>query len=192
MEHALNALQLRRQAGLSLGLGLTAFGSSGLALGDGLLGLLCSSFGFGGSFLGLTAYHLLQAHRKSAARFGGDECQAKESNPRHSLLKDRGEEAVEAEGPLASFGDDDLIASQDVDIILLEVMGAKEQPEDVCPGEQSSEQALDGAVASAVATPARDASHGDAAGHGEKGQGDEMEVAERGGGQSGLETLEQC
>ena len=36
--------------------------------------------------------------------------------------REPGEEAVEAKGFLASFGDDDLIASEDVDIIRLKEM----------------------------------------------------------------------
>ena len=192
LQHALNALQFRRQAELGLGLGLGAFGASGLALVSGRLGLLGSSFGFGGSFLFLGAHNLLQAERKSAASFGGDEGQGEESDPRHSFLIDGGEEAVEAEGVLASFGDDDFIASQDVDIVGLEVMVAKEEPEDMWPGEDSSEEALDGAIAGAVAAPAGDASHGDATGHGQKSESDAAEVGKRGSGESRLEAGEQC
>jgi hypothetical protein len=137
-------------------------------------------------------HHLLQAQRKGAARFGADERQAEEGNAGHRFLQDAREEAVETEGPLAGFGDDDLIASQDVDVVILEVMLLKDEPEEVCPGKDSSKEALDSAVPGAIATPARDAGHGDAASHGQERQGDEVEVAQRGWAQAGVETLEQC
>jgi hypothetical protein len=110
LQHRLNALHFRRQGDLGLGLVLRTFGASGLALGGGLLGGLGRSFGFGSSFLSLGAHDLLQAQRTSAARCGADERQAKERHPRHRLLQDTREEAVKAEGLLAGFGDDDLIA----------------------------------------------------------------------------------
>lgn len=93
---------------------------------------LGSDFGLGGSFLGLSAHNLLQVERKGATRFGADKGQAKERNAGHSFLKNTRDEAAEAGGLLAGFGDD-LIASQDVDIVGLEQMLANEEPEESCP-----------------------------------------------------------
>ena len=58
------------------------------------------------------------------------------------------------------------------------------------PRDVGDEEALNGAVAGAVVTPAGDVSHGDAAGHAEEGQDDAVQLAERGCTQTGLETLE--
>jgi hypothetical protein len=56
---------------------------------------------------------------------------------------------------LAGFGDDDLVASKKIEIIGLEEMLPQEAPEELCPGEGRGEEALDGAIAAAVTTPAR-------------------------------------
>ncbi len=119
---------------------------------------------------------------------GGRRC----DNARHSFLKNTGEEAVEAEGLLASLADDDLIVSQAVGIVGLEQMRAKEELEELSPRERRSKEALDGAVASAGLTPASDAGHGDATGHRQKRQGDVVEVAQRGWCENRVETGEQC
>lgn len=105
-------------------------------------------------------------------------------------MEDGGEEAVEAEGLRASLGDDDLIASEDVDIVGVEEMVASEEPEEVRPRDGSGEEALHGAVAGAVAAPAGDAGHGDAAGHGQERESDAAEVTEvTEGGRQGWRQL---
>ena len=93
---------------------------------------------------------------------------------------------------LAGFGHDDLVASQQIDIIGLEEMLTKETPVELRPGEGRGEEALDGAIASAVPTPARDAQHRNTAGHGEHATD---KVAQLPGGSRpdpGLEAAEQC
>ncbi len=162
------------------------------ALGGWLLGLLGGGFGFGGSLLSLGAHNLLEAEGKGAARCGTDERQAEEGDAGHGFLIDGGEEAVEAEGFLASFGDDDLIASEDVDIVRLDEMLAREAPEELWPGDDGSEEALNGAVAGALATPAGDAGHGHTASHGQEGEDDVAQLANGGRRQTWLETVEQC
>ncbi len=84
----------------------------------------------------------------------------------------------------AGFGDDGFIASEQIDIVTLEELGAKEQPEQSRPGDDGDEKALHGAIAGAVASPARDAEHGDAPGHGEQGRHDTSELTD--GGQADL------
>ena len=71
-------------------------------------------------------------------------------------------------------------------------MLAAEEPEALCPREQGSEEALNGAVAGASATPARDAGHGDATSHGQERHGNETQLAQCGCAQTGLEAFEQC
>ena len=71
-------------------------------------------------------------------------------------------------------------------------MLAKEEPEDVCPGKDSSEEALGGAIADAVTAPAGDAGHGDAARDGAEGKHHAAALAERGRRENRVETLEQC
>ncbi len=93
---------------------------------------------------------------------------------------------------LAGFGDDDLIAREDVDIVGLAELLAREAPEDLWPGDGGGKEALHGAVASAIATPAGDAGHRHAAGHREERTGNPAHLAYRGRGQTGLETMEQC
>ncbi len=95
-------------------------------------------------------------------------------------------------GGLAGFGHDDLVASEQIDIIGLEEMLAKEAPEELHPGEGGGEEALDGAIAATVATPAGDAQHRDAAGHGQHAKDTAAQLT--GGGRSDprLEAEEQC
>lgn len=174
---------------LGLGRVLTDFGASWLALGGGLLG---ASFGLGSGFLSLGAHDLLQAQRKGAACFGIDKHQAKESNAGHHGLIDTGEKAVETKGLLPGFGDDDLIASKNVDIIRVKEVLAKEAPEELCSKKRGGKEALNGAVAGAVASPASDAGHRDAAGHGQEGEGDVAQLADGSRRETRGETLEQC
>ena len=95
-------------------------------------------------------------------------------------------------GALASFGDDNLVASKEIDIIGLEQMLTKEAPEELRPGQGGSEETLDGAIAAAVARPARNAQHRDPPGHGQDGQGNAVQLARRGCGQTRVEAVEQC
>src|SRR5262249_26252478 len=81
-------------------------------------------------------------------------------------------EAVETGGVLAGFGHDRFIASQQIDIVGVEEVRAKEQPEQSGPGEDGGEKALHGAIAAALCGPTRDAEHGDATGHGQYSQRD--------------------
>src|SRR5690349_11845576 len=71
------------------------------------------------------------------------------------------------------------IASQDVDIVRLEEVVAKDQPEELWPGDDCGKEALHSVVAGTVATPASNAGHGDTAGHGQEGQGDAAQLAYR-------------
>ena len=79
---------------------------------------------------------------------------------------------------LAGFGDDRFITGEQIDIVGLEEVGAKEQPEQGRPGQDGGEKALNRAIAAARPGPARDAEHGDATGHGQQGQRDTAELAD--------------
>jgi len=95
-------------------------------------------------------------------------------------------------GGLAGFGHDDLIASKKIDVISLEEMVAKEVPEELRPGEGGGEEALNGALAATVASPARDPQHRDAARHGQHAKGNVAQLTGGGRSDPGLEADEQC
>jgi hypothetical protein len=65
----------------------------------------------------------------------------------------------------AGFGDDDVIARDEVDVIGTVQMVPEEDPKQDTPREDRGEKALDRAVAAACARPARHAEHGDTSGH---------------------------
>ncbi len=79
---------------------------------------------------------------------------------------------------LASFGHDGFITGEEIDIVLVEQMRTKEEPEQGSPGDDGGEKALDGAITAAICGPAGDAEHGDATGHGQHGQRDAVELAD--------------
>jgi hypothetical protein len=192
LDPALNALQFGGQGLVSLGLVLAAFGPTWLALGASGLGLFRRRFGFARRFLGVRAHHLVHAEGKGAALRGADQCQAKKGQPGHRFLGEAGEEAIEAEGLLARLGDHDLIPHQQIDVVGLEKVLAKEAPKELRPREGGGEKALHGAVTPARTGPARDAQHGDPARHGQEGQGNPTQLADGRHGQAGLEAEEQC
>ena len=71
-------------------------------------------------------------------------------------------------------------------------MLAREQPEDRWPSDGGGEEALHGAVAGAVTTPAGDTSHGHAAAHAQERYDDAAHLANGSRCQRWVETLEQC
>jgi len=139
---------------------------------------------------------LLDADGEGAPVFGADESQAKEGQARHRAPVDAGEEAVHAKGGcpsgVAGFGHNHFVASEEIDIVGAEEMLAKEEAEELRPGDGGGEEALDGAIAGAVATPARDPQHGHPPRHGQEGCGNAAEVAHGGDGHTGLKTEHQC
>lgn len=77
-------------------------------------------------------------------------------------------------------------------IVGLDEMLAREEPEDLWPGDGGGEEALHAAVARTIATRAGDTGHGYTLRHGQEGHGDVTHLANGGHRQSWLETLEQC
>ena len=132
--------------------------------------------GLGGLFLG-TAQHLLDSNGKRATLLRADEREREEGQTRNALAIETGKEAIKARGVLAGFGDDRFIAGKQIDIISLEQVAAEEQSEEGGPGQRGGKKALDSAIAAARSSPARDAQHGDATGHGQHGQRDMAELA---------------
>jgi hypothetical protein len=92
---------------------------------------------------------------------------------------------------LAGLGDDRFVASEQIEIVTLEEMGAKEEPEEGRPGQDSGEKALDGAIAATLGSPTGDAEHGDTTSHGQQGQRDAAELANRGHRYLTLEAQQQ-
>ncbi len=99
---------------------------------------------------------------------------------------------VKTEGCLASFGDDGFIASKKIDIVRVKEVVEKEEPEELRPGNEGGEEALNGAIAGIFASPAGDAGHSDTTSHGQHGQNDVAELAKRGWCQRHVEAVEQC
>ena len=80
---------------------------------------------------------------------------------------------------LAGFGHHGFITAEELGIVRVEAVGAKEPPEQRGPRQRGGEEPWDGTVAAAIATPAGDPAHRDPPGHGKHGQRDPAEVAER-------------
>src|SRR5262252_4982855 len=95
-------------------------------------------------------------------------------------------------GMRAGFRDDDFIARDEVDISRAVHMLTKEYPKQHRPREDSGEEALDGAVAAAFASPARDAQNRDASRHHQQGQGYPTQSAVGRRCDMGSEALEKC
>src|SRR5215831_12215395 len=95
-------------------------------------------------------------------------------------------------GVLAGFRDDDVIASDEVDIRGAVHMLTKEHPKQHRPREDGGEQALDGAIAAACASPAGDAQHRDASSHHQHGKGYPTQSVVRRCRDMGSEALKRC
>jgi hypothetical protein len=92
----------------------------------------------------------------------------------------------------AGFGDDDLIANQQVDLIWTVDMLTKEHPKQHGPRESLGEKTLDGAVTPAFARPAGEPEHRNPARHHQHGQSNPTQVAQSRGCSRALEALEKC
>jgi hypothetical protein len=95
-------------------------------------------------------------------------------------------------GVLAGFRDDDFIASDEVDISRAVHMLTKEHPKQHRPREDGGEQALDGAITAALASPAGDTQHRDASSHHQQGKGYPAQLAVSRRRDMGSEALERC
>ena len=178
-DHGLDPCQLGGQIDGGFGGGGAPFRSARLPFEGrwGGVGPCCGFFLRG-------AQDLLDGDGKRAPRFGADQRQGETCQSRHGFAIQTGKEAIQARRVLAGFGDNRFITAEQIDLISAEEMGAKEQPEHTGPGDAGMEQALDGALAAAIARPASNAAHGDAPGHGQHGQRDSAALAD--GGQRDL------
>src|SRR6266545_1574144 len=171
----LDARQFRRAFKAGFGFGGAAFGTTGRAFGG-----LCGGLGLSERFFLGTAHNLLDSDRKGATLLGADQREGEERQARNALAIQRGKEAIKARSVLAGFGHDGFITSEQIDIVGIEELGTKEQPEQAGPGQCGSEEALDSPIAAALASPAGDAEHGDAPSHSEYGERDVAELADVG------------
>ena len=176
----------------ALGVFLLPFGRPGRRCGSGALRLLGGRFGLAGGLLRVAAHHLLDAHRKRPPFLDAHQGEGEEGQPWHRLAVQAGEEPIEAMGVLAGFGDDDFIASDEVDISRAVHMLTKEHPKQHRPRDDGGEKALDGAIAAAFAGPAGDAQHRDASGHHQQGKGYPTQSAVGRRRDMGSEALEKC
>ena len=169
-----------------------ALRTSRTTLGTWRFGLLGVRFGLAGGLFRVAAHHLLDAHRKRPPFLDTHQGQGEEGEPWHRLAVQAGEETIEAMGALAGFGDDDFIASDEVDIVRAVHMLTKEHPKQHRPRDDGGEQALDGAIAPAFAGPAGEAQHGDASGHDQQGKSYPTQSAVGRRRDMGSEALEKC
>jgi len=77
-------------------------------------GLLGGRLGLASGLLRVAPDHLLDAHRKRAPFLDTDQGQGKEGHPWDRLSIEAGEEPIQAMRTLARFGDDDLIACNQI------------------------------------------------------------------------------
>jgi hypothetical protein len=155
-------------------------------------GRLGSRFGLASGLFRIAADDLLDAHRKRPPFLDAHQGEREEGKPWYWLAVQAGEEPIEAMGVLAGFRDDDFIARDEVDISRAVHMLTKEYPKQHRPGQDSGKEALDGAIAAAFASPARDAQHRDASSHHQQGQGYPTQAVVGRRGDMGSEALEKC
>src|SRR5712691_5073862 len=94
-----------------------ALRTSKTTLGAWRLALLGGRFGLAGGLLCVAAHHLLDAHGKRTPLLDTHQRQCEKGQPWHRLAVQACKETIEAIGSLAGFGDDDFIASDQVDLI---------------------------------------------------------------------------
>ena len=92
----------------------------------------------------------------------------------------------------ASFGDNDVIARDEVDVPRTVEMVPEEDPKQETPRDNRGEKALDGAIAAAVARPAGHAEHGHASGHHQESADYPAALAQGGCRYVGLKALQEC
>ena len=191
-QHGCDPYELRGEWDGSLGMVCTALRTSRTTLGVWRLGLLGSRFGLAGVLFRVAAYHLLNTHRERPPFLDTHQGHGEEGQPWHRFAVQARKETIKAMGVLASFRDDDCIASDEVDVIRAMHMLTKEDPKQDRPRDDSGKQALYGAIAPALSGPAGQAQHGDASGHDEQGKGYPTQLAEGRRRDMGSEALEKC
>jgi hypothetical protein len=191
-QHGCDPHKFRGERGGRFGGVLAAFWPPWTALCRGEFLLLSVRFGLASSFLRVAADDLLDAHRKCPPFLDAHQGESEEGKPWHRLAVQAGEESIEAMGVLAGFRDDDFIARNEVAISRAVYMLTKEHPKQHRPREDGGEQALDGAIAAACASPAGDAQHRDASSYHQQGQSYPTQSAVGRRRDMGSEALEKC
>jgi hypothetical protein len=163
---------------VALALVVLPLGRPGLRFGGRVASRFSGGFGPRRRLFLRSAHHLLDLDGKRPTVFGADQRQGEEREARHTLAIQAGKEAVQSMGVLAGFGHDRFITAEQIDIVSLEKVGPKEEPEQRGPRQDGGEEAVDGPIAAASASPAGDPQHGDTTGHGQHGQRDAAELAD--------------
>src|SRR5215471_21371010 len=125
-------------------------------------------------------------------RLDAHERKREEGQPRDGLAVQARKEPIQAMRARASFGDDDVIARDQVDVTWTVQMVPEEDPKQYAPWDDHGEKALDRAITAAFASPPRQAQHRDAPGHDHQCHDDTAQPADRGGSHVRTSTLQQC
>ncbi len=192
VEPAGNTPSLRRQGPVGFGLVLAALWPPRPTLGARCLDLRGGRFRLPGGLLRVAAYHLLDPQRERAPGLDTHERQGEEGQPGDGLAVQARKEPIQAMRVLAGFGDDDVIARDEVDVTRTVHLVPEEDPKQKAPREDRGEKALDGAIAAAFARPAGHAEHGDASGHHQESAHYPAALAQSGCRYVGLKTLQEC
>jgi hypothetical protein len=92
----------------------------------------------------------------------------------------------------AGFGDDDVIARDEVDVTRTVEMVAEEDPKQEAPRDNRGEKALDGAIAATFARPAGHTEHGNTSGHHQERADYPAALAQGGCRYVGLKAVQEC
>ena len=192
VEPAGNPPSLRRAGPVGFGLVLAALGPPRPTLGARGLRLLGGRCGLAGGLLRVAAHHRLDAQRKRAPGLDTHERQSEERSPWDGLTVQARKEAIQTMGARAGFGDDDVIARDEVDVTRTVQIVPEEDPKQEAPRDDGGEKALDGAIAAAFAGPAGHAEHGDASGHYQERTHYLAALAQGACWDVGLKALQEC
>ena len=106
----------------------------------GRLGCRGGGVGLCCRFLFRAAQHLFESDGKRAALGGADQRQREERQAQNRLATQRGKEAIKSKHVFAGFGHDRLITAEEIHIIGLKEVGAKEEPGQSGPWQKGREK----------------------------------------------------
>jgi len=192
VEPAGNTHQLRRESPVGFGGVLATLGTPRPTLCPPHFAFLGCRFGLASRFLGFATYHLLDADRERAPLLEADQGQHEEGQPGHRLAIQTGKEPIETMGGLASFGDDDFITHEQVDLLRPIHVVPEEHPKQHGPRYHRCEKALHSTVTPAFARPAGHAEHRDASCHHQESAHYPAALAQGGCWYGGLKALQEC
>ena len=168
------------------------FGRPGLRLPAGADGHRGDPLGACGGFFLCGTHDLLDLDGERPSLLGADQRQREEGQPRHRFAIQAGKEAIQPMGVLAGFGHHRFVTAQEIGIRVPEEVRPEKEPEQIGPRQGGGEEALDGPIAATRPGPARDPAHGDPTGHGQQGQRDPAELAQRRRRQRRCEAAQEC